>query len=206
MENNTVFVDVCNEIWGNTNNILLFSEIKLQNVGSFDFVLVKHKPLSSKVEDFCVVEFQSDSTTGTGQLVEALKDFMESNKVKEKYSFGLNTYNTIKLSYIQMLVKGQLLEKWNKHIFWIMQSYVYENMINRFCLTDMEYNFDKNTKYFLYDLERENNLDILKLQNKKASTINNLLKAFTHQPTPSLDDFVEVLENKIKLNVGLSFK
>jgi len=206
LENNTVFVDVCNEIWGNTNNILLFSEIKLQNVGSFDFVLVKHKPLSSKVEDFCVVEFQSDSTTGTGQLVEALKDFMESNKVKEKYSFGLNTYNTIKLSYIQMLVKGQLLEKWNKHIFWIMQSYVYENMINRFCLTDMEYNFNKNTKYFLYDLERENNLDILKLQNKKASTINNLLKAFTHQPTPSLDDFVEVLENKIKLNVGLSFK
>jgi len=206
LENNTVFVDVCNEIWGNTNNILLFSEIKLQNVGSFDFVLVKHKPLSSKVEDFCVVEFQSDSTTGTGQLVEALKDFMESNKVKEKYSFGLNTYNTIKLSYIQMLVKGHLLEKWNKHIFWIMQSYVYENMINRFCLTDMEYNFDKNTKYFLYDLERENNLDILKLQNKKASTINNLLKAFTHQPTPSLDDFVEVLENKIKLNVGLSFK
>jgi len=33
--------------------------------------------------------------------------------------------------------------------------------------------------------------------------VSNLLRAFTHQPTPSIDEFVAVLENKIKLKLGL---
>jgi hypothetical protein len=206
LENNLVFTQVCQEIWGTIDNILLFSEVKVQNVGSFDFVLVKHKPLSNKVEDFCIVEFQSDSTTATGQLVEGLKDFMENKVAKLKYGFGLNTYNTIKLSYIQMLVKGQVMEKWNKHIVWVMQKYVYENMVSRFCLSDMNYNFDTKTKYFLYDLQLQNGIDQLTLIEKKASTVANLLKAFTHQPTPSLDDFIEILENKINLQIGFKIK
>jgi len=58
---------------------------------------------------FRAVEFQSDSTTGTGKLVDALKDFMNGEDVSNKnYAFGMNTYNTIKLSYIQMLMKGQV--------------------------------------------------------------------------------------------------
>src|SRR3989338_7732238 len=118
---------------------------KNSNVGSFDFVLVKHKPINNKVDDFCIVEFQSDSTTGTGELVEALKDFMKGKDVLEnKYRFGMNTYNTIKFSYIQMLIKGQVMEKWDKNIFWIMQKFVYENMVNRFCLTDLDYNANRS--------------------------------------------------------------
>lgn len=206
LENNLVFEQISQEIFGTSNNILLFSEVKIQNVGSFDFVLVKHKPLSSKVDDFCIVEFQSDSTTSTGKLVESLKDFMAGKELQAKYGFGLNTYNTIKLSYIQMLVKGQVMEKWNKNIVWVMQKYVYENMVNRFCLNNMNYDFDIKNKYFLYDLQAKNGVDILTLVDKKTSTVANLLKAFTDQPTPSLDDFIEVLEQKIKLQIGLKIK
>src|SRR3990167_11363646 len=65
LENNLVFKNACGSAFGTINNVLLFSDVKLSNVGSFDFVLVKHKPISNKVEDFCIVEFQSDSTTGT---------------------------------------------------------------------------------------------------------------------------------------------
>lgn len=204
LEKQIVFNQVCNEIWGNANNVLLFSEIKVENVGSFDFVLVKHKPISNKIDDFCIVEFQSDSTTGTGKLVEGLKDFMAGQDVNtKKYSFGLNTYNTIKLSYIQMLVKGQVMERWNKHIIWIMQQYVYDNMVNRFYLTDMEYDFSNNNKYFIYDLEKQNDIYTLQLIDKKSSTVANLLRAFTHQPTPSIDDFLELLQTKVKMRIGL---
>jgi hypothetical protein len=111
LENKLVFHDVAKNAFGSANNVLLFSEVKLNNVGSFDFVLVKHKPISSSIDDFCIVEFQSDSTTGTGKLVNALEDFMKNiDELEHKYAFGLNTYNTIKLSYIQMLIKGQVLE------------------------------------------------------------------------------------------------
>ncbi|TAE73081.1 MAG: hypothetical protein EAZ85_08060 [Bacteroidetes bacterium] len=203
LEDNLVFEQISEEVFGAKDNVLLLQEVKITNVGSFDFVLVKFKPLTSKVEDFCIVEFQSDSTTSTGQLVESLKDFMDTKELKEKYSFGLNTYNTIKLSYIQMLIKGQVMEKWNKNIVWVMQNYVYENMVNRFQLSEMEYKKEKNTKYFLYDLIGKNNVDYLTLVDKKASTIANLLKAFTHQDTPSLSDFIEILTEKIKEKIKI---
>jgi hypothetical protein len=204
LESNIVFNDVCKEVFGSVNNVLLFSEIHLVGVGSFDFVLVKHKPISNKIEDFCIVEFQSDSTTGTGKLVEALKDYLEgSTSLKDKYNFGLNTYSTIKLSYIQMLIKGQLMEKWNKSIVWIMQKYVFENMTNRFNLSNMAYSKENKTKYFIYDLFVNKSINNIKLIEKRSSSIPNLLKAFTNQPTPNIDDFIEHLENKVKLKLGL---
>jgi len=207
LENKQVFYDVSKEAFGSVDNVLLFSEVKLNNVGSFDFVLVKHKPISSKIDNFCIVEFQSDSTTGTGKLVESLKDFMSGiNVLENKYAFGLNTYNTIKLSYIQMLIKGRVVEKWEKQIYWIMQKYVFDNMVKRFKLSEMNYSNVNATKYFIYDLVENEDVYSLSLIEKKSSTISNLLKAFTHQPTPSLDDFIKVLENKINLKLGLTIE
>jgi len=196
------------QAFGDSNNVLLFSEIRIKNVGSFDFVLVKHKPLSSDIEDFCVVEFQSDSTTGTGELVEALKDFMKNNKnpnAQEKhYAFGMNTYNTIKLSYIQMLVKAQVLESWNKKIFWVMQNFVFDNMVSRFHLNNLEFDENVTTQYHIYDLEKSNHLYQLSLKSKYSSTVSNLLKAFTHQSIPSKEEFIKLLQQKINLKVGLT--
>jgi hypothetical protein len=194
LENNIVFIDIAENAFGTTNN-----------VGSFDFVLVKHKPISSKVEDFCIVEFQSDSTTGTGKLVNAIQDYITNeNILNNKYNFGLNIYNTIKLSYIQMLIKGQVMEKCDKSIYWILQKYVYENMINRFKLTNMDYSNKNNTKFFLYDLFENKEFYNVKLVETKSSSINNLLKAFTMQP--AINDFVKVLENKIELQLGINVK
>jgi len=207
LEDNLVFHDVAQNAFGSVNDVLLFSEVKLNNVGSFDFVLVKHKPISSKIDDFCIVEFQSDSTTGTGKLVDALKDFVSGDNVLEKsYAFGLNTYNTIKLSYIQMLIKGQVMEKWNKQIYWILQKYVFDNMVNRFKLKEMDFDETDKTKFLIYDIFENNDFYNLRLIERKSSTVSNLLKAFTDQPTPSLDDFMKILESKIKLKLGLTIE
>jgi hypothetical protein len=207
LEDNLVFHDVAQNAFGSVNDVLLFSEVKLNNVGSFDFVLVKHKPISSKIDDFCIVEFQSDSTTGTRKLVDALKDFVSGDNVLEKsYAFGLNTYNTIKLSYIQMLIKGQVMEKWGKQIYWILQKYVFDNMVNRFKLKKMDFDATDKTKFFIYDIFENKDFYNLRLIERKSSTISNLLKAFTHQPTPSLDEFMKILENKINLKLGLTIE
>lgn len=98
-EKNIVFSDIAKTFFGSPNNTIVFSEVKITNIGSFDFVIVKHKTMSPKVDDFVVVEFQSDSTTGTGELVKNLKDFISKSQVKDRYNFGMNTYNTIKLGW-----------------------------------------------------------------------------------------------------------
>ena len=102
-----------------------------------------------------------------------------------------------------MLIKGQVMEKWNKNIVWVMQKFVYDNMVKRFKLIDLDYKKEDYTKYFIYDLKPNKGIYNLQLVDKTSTTISNLLRAFTHQPTPSLDEFVSVLENKIKLKLGL---
>lgn len=122
----TIFTDVANEFLGGTKNIIKFPEVKLKGVGSLDYVLVKHRLIELDIVDFVIMELQADSTTGTGKLVENLKDLVEKgySGMKSTYNFGMNTYNTIKLSYIQMLMKGHVAEKWSKHNVWIMQDFI----------------------------------------------------------------------------------
>ncbi len=205
LQDNKVFTDVCNEYFGSTDNVLLFKEVGLSRVGNFDFVLVKHKPISSEIEDFCIVEFQTDSTTQTGKLVEALKDFLNGVAVsKNRYNYGMNTYNTIKLAYIQMLYKGQVMQKWNKKIFWISQSYVFENMVNRFNLSNLGYSQNNAILFFVYDFFKKGSIYKLKKVYRKSSTIKNLLTAFTKQPMPDINDFIDVLKGKIELRLGIS--
>jgi len=206
LQDKTIFINAANHVFGNTDNVLLFSEVKLKRIGTFDFVLVKHKPISDEIDDFCVVEFQTDSTTGTGKLVKAIEDFMQEKDItKNSYAFGMNTYNTIKLSFIQMLNKGQVFEVWNKKIIWAVQKYVYENMVDRFGLQGMRLNKNDANLFFIYDLDNHSNPDKYQLtvEDIKSSTIENLMRAFRGADLPQIDDFIKVLHQKLRLNLGI---
>jgi len=206
LQDKTIFIKVADYVFGTTDNVLLFSKVKLKRIGSFDFVLVKHKPISDEIDDFCVVEFQTDSTTGTGKLVKAMKDYMKEKDItKNFYAFGMNTYNTIKLSFIQMLNKGQVFEVWNKKIIWVVQEYVYKNMVNRFGLEDMKLKKDDANLFLIYDIDQSSNPNQYQLIIKdiKSSTIENLMKAFRRATLPKIDDFIKILYQKLRLKLGI---
>jgi len=105
-----------------------------------------------------------------------------------------------------MLIKGQVMEKWNKQIYWILQKYVFDNMVNRFKLKEMDFDETDKIKFLIYDIFENKDFYNLRLIERKSSTVSNLLKAFTDQPTPSLDDFMKILESKIKLKLGLTIE
>jgi len=81
--------DIADHYFKTRNDLVVFTEIGLSQVGTFDFVMVKHRPFSSEIEDFVVVEFQTGQTTGTGKLVEGLKDLMKGDDLQGRsYGFG----------------------------------------------------------------------------------------------------------------------
>lgn len=63
LERQTIFRDIALDYFGSINDLLMFSEVKLKGIGSFDYVLVRHKAMSSQVEDFVIIEVQTDQTT-----------------------------------------------------------------------------------------------------------------------------------------------
>lgn len=129
LQDQIVIGDIADQYFGDRKDLLLFSEVGLRGLGSFDFVLVRHKPMSSDIEDFVLIEFQTDQTTGTGKLVEGLRHFVAGQDIAGRtYQFGMNTYDTLKRSYTQILNKGIVVESWGQRIYWVFQEYVYRNL------------------------------------------------------------------------------
>lgn len=200
LQDEIIFADVAKKIWGSDENVISLSEVRLKNIGSFDFVLVKHKKLSYEIEDFILVEIQSDSTTSTGGLVKNLKDLYEAKSLASSYAFGMNTYNTIKLSFIQMLVKGMVAEKWQRHICWIMQDFIFSNMLRRFDIISNDFDKGKYTHYFIYDMVRKNVQDLFHLQLNQVRSYNllELKRAFdSDRSLPEIDYFVKILKKRV---------
>ena len=79
-----VIRDIALDYFGNTDNTVVFPEVGLSGVGTIDYLIVRHKPMKPEVDDFVAVEIQSDSTTGTGQLVQGMRDFVAGDDVRTK--------------------------------------------------------------------------------------------------------------------------
>ena len=156
LQANTVFKDIADHHFKTTNDLVVFSEIGLSQTGTFDFVMVKHRPFSSEIEDFVVVEFQTGQTTGTGQLVKGLKEAIKGEDIHGRnYGFGLNLADIWKRSFTQILNKGIVLENWGHKIFWVIQEPVYRDFLNRYNLSGMGYDDKHTTVFAIYDLRQD---------------------------------------------------
>ena len=198
--------DIARHYFGDLQNIVLFPEVALPHVGRIDFVLVRHKTMKPEVDDFTPVEFQTDSTTSTGHLVNGFRDFQEGQDLTNKnYLFGMNTYDTIKRAITQLMNKGIVYESWNAKAYWVMQEYIYANLVRRYGLRKDGFS-PKDSSYFaLYDIVTKQ--DRLTLQSTRyiSTTVDEVYQAMRNKPTmPSKDSFVQGLNNKLrlKLNVG----
>jgi hypothetical protein len=208
LDGHTVFTDIARHHFGGTSDLLVFPEIRLPNAGSFDFVMVKHKPMSTIIEDFVAIEFQTGQTTGTGELVAGLKDFMGGERAFYKsYNFGLNSYDIWKRTFTQVLTKGVIMESWGRKIFWVVQEPIYQDFERRYALHDLGFDEHQTTVFALYDLVRSTNkFDLVATRNTSAS-IDRLFGAFRTNPNmPQQEDFVAALQSKVAAEAQLSLQ
>jgi hypothetical protein len=208
LQDNIVFRDIADHYFGSLSNLLVFAEARLSGIGSFDFVIVRHKPLSSDIEDFVIVEFQTDQTTGTGKLVEALEDFIQRKRFVEKtYNFGLNTYDTLKRSFTQILNKGVVLESWGHKIYWVYQETVYRNYVSRYGLESLDYSPEDTIVFAVYDIVRAAKAYQLSQTRIESATVEELFAAFrNNRNIPDKDMFVQALQKKMKARMELKLR
>jgi hypothetical protein len=198
LQDQMVIGDIADQYFGDRNDLLLFPEVGLRGLGSFDFVLVRHKPMSSDIEDFVLIEFQTDQTTSTGELVEGLRHFVAGQDIVGRtYKFGMNTYDTLKRSYTQILNKGVVVESWGQRIYWVFQEYVYRNLSQRYNL-DLTYDQSKAIVFTLYDLKSQTGRLTLAHSRSLSATIDELFYALRHNPNiPKKDALVKALKRRI---------
>lgn len=202
-----VLEDVALHYFGDFNNVIPFPEVRLPNVGTIDYVLVRHKPMKAEVEDFVAVEFQSDSTTSTGGLVQGMRDFTSGRDVRRQaYNFGMNTYDTIKRSTIQLLNKGIVYEAWGIKCYWVIQEYIYENLVRRYGLKKEGYSPQHAPRFALYNLVRESDRLELTPSRFVSTTVDEVYQAMRNNPgLPDKDRFVKTLNAKLQAKLSIRF-
>ena len=209
LENSIVFRDIAKAHFGSIHNILVFNEVGLTGIGNFDFVMVKHKPLSAVVEDFAVIELQTGQTTSTGKLVEGFTDFMRTGAFSRDvtYNFGINTYDIWKRTFTQILNKGIILEKWGRKIFWVIQQPIFDYFLRKYRLGSLKYDPDHSTVFFLYDLKLIANRLLLGQTSTWSSTVDDLFNAFRkNDDIPPVERFVERLQMKVDSDLRLGLR
>lgn len=203
-----VLENVALHYFGDFANLVLFSEVKLPNVGTIDFVLVRHKPMKAEVDDYIPIEFQSDSTTGTGPLVRGLKDFVAGSDLLNKtYNFGINTYDTIKRSITQLFNKGIVYENWGIKSYWIIQEYVYANLIKRYGLKQEGFSETHASRFGLQELSFTGNKLSLNATRFVSVSVDEIYQAMRTNPgLPGKGQFIASLNEKLRARLSLKFE
>jgi hypothetical protein len=205
LDKNRTFLDLALHYFGSVNDILVFSEVHLPKAGSFDFVMLKHAPLSIKIEDFVIIEFQTGQTTSTGHLVRGFKEFLNGESIAYRtYKFGLNLYDIWKRTFTQVLNKGIILENWGHKIYWVVQEPVYQNFEARYNLGEIGYGQEHSTNFAIYNLASQEDHFELVASRMTSASIDQLFNAFRSNPDiPSKDTFIGVLQAKIEAEIHL---
>jgi len=208
LESETVFRDTSATAFGTMDNLIRFEQVKLGQIGSFDFVIVKHKPLKPEIEDFIAVEFQTGQTTGTGKLVESLKDFMAGQDTRNRsYNFGMNFYDIWKREFTQILFKGLAMERWGTKIFWIMQTPIFNFLHEKYHLKSLKRGDSERTVFALYDLKRDGSSFHLALNEYWSGTMDGIFHDLQHgQPVPSKTEFLKKLQTRVAAEMRLRLR
>lgn len=200
-----VLEDITLHYFGDSHNTIIFREVNLPNVGTIDYVLVRHKPMRPEVDDFVSVEFQSDSATGTGALVSGVQDFFQGLDIEnESYKFGINTYDSIKRSITQLMNKGIVYESWNTNCYWVIQEYIYANLASRYGFKTEGFSSTHASRFALYDIVPDGDLLSLEFVRFISTSVDEVFQAMRNNPgIPSKDDFVDRLNSKLRLKLSL---
>jgi len=203
LQDNIIFKNIAKEYFGSTDNQVVLHEVRLDDFGSFDHVIVKHEPMSAKIIDFVIVEVQGYQTTSTGGLVDGLEDAMvKPPNVKNSYKFGLNEYDIVKRTLIQMLHKGKVIEAWKQKIFWVMQEPLYDEFVRRYNIDSLDYSDDDSTNFAIYNLIPTDDTYKLTLKHYKSSTLDNIFNAFRYNyDVPNKEKFLDKLKEKLSSNL-----
>lgn len=153
------------------------------------------------------MEFQTDSTTGTGAIVQGLQDFVAGQDIeRQTYRFGMNTYDTIKRFVTQLLNKGIVYEAWGVKCYRVIEEYIHTNLVKRYGVREDGFEPEAASRFALYALELADSRFDLTLRRFVSITVDEMYQAIRTNPgIPRKDQFVRGLNARLRARLGVHF-
>ena len=81
------------------------------------------------------------------------RDFLAGRDVlEESYRFGMNTYDSIKRAITQLMNKGIVYEAWDTKCYWVIQEYIYSDLVRRFGFKEDGFSSEHASRFALYNI------------------------------------------------------
>jgi hypothetical protein len=115
-------------------------------------------------------------------------------------------HDTIKRSITQLLNKGLVYEAWRTKCYWVIQEYIYANLVNRYGLKQEGYVVEHASRFALYNLVQEDDKLTLTPSRFVSTTVDEVYQAMRNNSNlPNKDKFVNVLNKKLRAKLSVKF-
>ena len=100
--------------------------------------------------------------------------------------------------------KGIVYEQWNTKCYWVIQEYIYANLVKRYKLKENGFSAEQSSRFALYNFVQNENRLTLSLSSFISTTVDEVYQAMRNNPSiPSKDKFVAHLNSKLQLKLNL---
>ena len=119
----------------------------------------------------------------------------------------MNTYDSIKRTITQLMNKGIVYESWNTKCYWVIQEYMYANLVNRYGIKLNGFSANDASRFALYELVRDDDSIELRFNRFVSTTVDEVYQAMRNKPgMPDKDEFVDRLAAKLRLKLSVQMK
>jgi hypothetical protein len=116
----------------------------------------------------------------------------------------MNTYDSIKRAVTQLMNKGIVYENWDTKCYWVIQEYIYANLIHRYGFKEDGFSPGHASRFALYNLVLEYDRLVLSPTRFISTTVDEVYQAMRNNPgLPSKDKFVQRLNAKLRLKLSV---
>lgn len=211
-DNYRVLREVRDFVWGEDVPACVYKEMKLTakvprasfGFGSLDWIMTKQ----GTETDFIGIEIQSNATTGTGGVGQAIKDLLAGTP-KDRYGVGANSLDAVKRFMTQFIFKGQLFDDWKMPYVVVIQDRLWDEMSKKFRIrTRTVDRYDGEIfLFFIYDLAQDGGHYTLRRTSVKSSRWIDFLFAYAVDANMLLSraDSRRLIESKAKELPALTF-
>jgi hypothetical protein len=190
------------------DEVIVVPELTIHSFGRIDYIITQRNKKTETIEDFIILEVMAVSTTGTGQIIQAMLDILnKTDNATNKY--GINFRQVISRLIVQGIVKAEACEAWDKKIIWAVQDVFFNYMLKttklkltklpkipdgsyvKYPVTFHVYEHILNQQMAMYDLM---------LSSVYGGTIKTVSRMLRGSSIPKIETIEKAIERQIEKN------
>ena len=106
-----------------------------------------------------------------------------------------------------LINKGIVYEVWNTRCYWVLQEYIYANLVNRYGFKADGFSPEHASRFALYNLVRQDGRLTLLLRRFISTTVDEVYQAMRNNPgLPSKDRVVQGLNARLQAELSVRFR